>query len=361
MKSFSYQSEVPDSRRYYELWTAIEKLKRYFYKYNGVNCEEAMLETLQHAVKHYDPNKGDIEPYLKNLARNASKKQSNVEIPCDFLEETVSEEYFGTCIGDPTGVVREIIAEIDYEIDKRDEIARLALSHMSFFSLFCESVINRDSTTRYFPESFVSEILKISGQTKKFNETLLNIYAEHRNGLAYFVGADVNNEGNWREADFEHIRKSSSKRVSLCNNAGDTSALDSEGSLYFRGNLEGKAVVAVDYYELFNSLCDLVDCSTEGITALRYDIGDHFIVRSLGGSLSIVNPNLLNIYSLFRSEIITNILYDLNARYLGCGDKFIYVMANKKEGAHIIPKKLIKNIEIELNAIDITEELIKLK
>lgn len=353
MKSFSYE-HAPDMRMFYEIWTEITKLKRYFHKYN-IDVEEAMLETFQHALKHYDPDKGELLPYLKNLARNASKN-NKPEVACDFLEETVVEE-----IGGSTGsnIVQDILDEIEIAIDKKEEIAKLALSHMSFFNLFCESVINRDSTTRYFPETFISEVLKISKQSKGFNKDLLDIYEGHKNGLANFIGADVSNEGVWREADFEQIKKCSSKRVFLCDKTGSPLTQDTEDLIYYRGNLEGKAVLAVGYYDLYNSLCDLLDAETSP-SVLRYDICNNFIVRSLGGSLSIVNPRLTNMYSLFRNEIVTNVLYDLCSRYLACTERNIYVMANKSDSYSIADRK-IKGLKISLDVTDITEHIIKIK
>ena len=73
-------------------------------------------------------------------------------------------------------------------------------------------------------------------------------------------------------------------------------------------------------------MCDLIDdlYSNE----MKFVLGDNYIVRTLGGSYSVVNPIKTNMYGLVRDEIITNVLLMFNCRILSVGKTTAYVLAN---------------------------------
>lgn len=105
-------------------------------------------------------------------------------------------------------------------------------------------------------------------------------------------------------------------------------------------------------YDLWDRLCDLID--SYETNECKFIMGDNFIVRTLGGSYSILNTDLYNFYDLIRSEIVTNILYDTNSKLLNVGTECIYILAS----ANItLPKRIVKGIPIEFDIEDITDTL----
>lgn len=75
---------------------SIDRHKNYFKKFNGVDWEEAAHRTFIAAVQNQNDEYDEIDPYIKNLARNIMKTQ-RVENPYDTITEDgeVSYPYLG--------------------------------------------------------------------------------------------------------------------------------------------------------------------------------------------------------------------------------------------------------------------------
>ena len=163
------------------------------------------------------------------------------------------------------------------------------------------------------------------------------------------------NEKRWKEADYLLIQQCQSKRVTLISSS--TGALVKDADIEdwtINGNLNKKRVVKVSYSELWNRICDLVD--SDDTNEVKFIIDNRYIIRTLGGSLSIINPNLYNAYDLVRDEILTNVLSDLNGRVLNVGSENFYLLFD--DGFEDkIRERTVLGIPIELSYSDITDSI----
>lgn len=358
MKSFAYSEDDFDSSLCYQIWYEVERLRMYFYKFCDSNADEAMQLVLMHAMSHYNPNKGDLIPYIKTLAREITKDNGRT-VACDFLEQTVTENSdergIKNNLGEVADISDEVVEQIILSSSRREEIAELALQFMNFFMLLCQSLINRDTSTVYFPDIFISECLSLSKKSRNFNQECLSLYSEFKDEFDKFLNYGVSDIGTWRETDCDLIAKNGSKRIKIVNMDGslckDPDAVDKWS---ISGNLNGKHIVKVSYYEQWDKMCDMID--EDGINAMKFTIDYSYIIRTLGGSLSVINPSLFNEYELCKMEILTNLLYDTGGRYLSVGSKCMYFLVDisQKQPCIKIPNRIIKGVQLNFEAIDVT-------
>lgn len=357
MKSFSYYDTSIDGGLYYLLWSEIEKLRRYFSKFCGRNTDEAMQATLMHALTHYTEAKGEISAYIKSLAREITKDNKKL-IFVDFLEQTLADDDTEETnrprvdAGSISDFSSTVINNMMIAGFKRKEITELALCFIDKFMLMCESLINKDTTTNYYPEIFIKECLRLSKGCDCFNQLCISIYNEYKDKFIEFLSYDLKTKGDWRETDYPMIYQSMSKRLRLV--SPETGRVVDDPDIEdFRlsGNLGDKRVLRVYYYDVWEIMCDYVD--SPDINVMRFTIDDSYIIRTLGGSISVVNPDLFNVYDLCRTEILSNVLHDLNARCIGIGSEYFYLVINK-DNKLSIPNRTIKGIQINLVAEDIT-------
>lgn len=360
MKSFSYRNnEAIDGSLYYLLWSEIEKLRRYFSKFCKQNTDEAMQATLMHSLTHYTEAKGEVSAYIKSLAREIAKDNGRI-VFVDFLEQTLAEDNDDSNkpkvdIGSINDFSSTVINNIMISKHKRREVIELALCFIDKFMLMCEALINRDTTTNYYPEIFIKECIKLSRGCDNFNQICVSIYDEYRDKFIEFLSYDLKTKGVWRETDFPLIYQSKSKRLRLVSPETGQVVEDPDiEDFKLVGNLGDKRVLKVNYYDVWELMCDYVD--TPNINVMRFTIDDSYIVRTLGGSITVVNPDLFNIYDLCRTEILSNVLRDLNVRCIGVGSENFYLLANK-DGKTEIPKRVVKGIPIELATEDITNTI----
>lgn len=356
MQSFSYiLSTSIDDNLFYVLWAEIEKLKRYFSKFCGRNTDEAMQAALMHSLTHYTEAKGEVSAYIKALARDIVKDNGKL-VFVDFLEQTLAEDDDCKPKVD-TGSIKDFSGEVVNDIMvtkyKRKEIVELVLCFIDKFMLMCESLMNKDTTTRYYPDIFIKECIKLSRNCENFNQICISIYLEYKDKFQKFLGYDMQTEGSWSETDFPLITQSMSKRFKLVNPDTGEIVTDPDIEEYkLVGNLGNKHVVKVYYYDLWETMCNFVD--DEGINVMRFTIDDSYIIRTLGGSLSVVNPDLFNIYDLCRTEILSNVLFDLYARCISVGSECFYLLVNEVKE---IPKRVVRGVPIELSVEDITDTI----
>lgn len=355
LRSFAFIQKDINPKLYYETWNEIQKWKYYFYKFAGTNAEEAMHLTLVHTLTHYD-GVGNLSAYIKKLAREIAKESGKV-VPVDFMEQTLadSEEDMEVGVRINTGKApsfeNQIINEMTTKYDKID-IQLLALEFLDKFVLLCESLRNHDTTTKYYPEIFISTCLNLSRKYEDFNNLCLTLYDEYQDDIEWFLGLD-DNLGDWKETDFSLIRSSVSKRILLMNEDTEEPCEDADNEvLYIKGALKGRRVYKVRYYEIWDRLCDLVDAYETN--ECKFIMGDNYILRTLGGSYSVLNSDLYNFYDLIRDEIATNILYITNSKLLNIGTQCVYILATDEIN---LPKIIVKGIPIEFKVEDITDKL----
>lgn len=364
LKSFSFMFGGVDYTFYYDVWTEIQKLKWYFYKFAGENADEAMHKTLMHTLSHFDTNRGNLSAYIKKLAREITKDNGKL-IFVNFLEQTLAygegdeEEKPQVDTGKVQDFSTEVIDNIILDESRRAEIINLALEFMDKFIILCEALIKHDTSTVYYPEIFISECLKLSQKCRNFNQSCIDIYLEFKEDFEWFLTLDEGNIGSWKETDYLLINQRQSKRVRLLNEDTDQEVIDADQeSWYLSGNLgkgRRKRVIKVYYESEWETMCDLVDdCETN---CMKFVMDDSYIVRTLGGSYSVLNPDLYNLYDLIRMEILTNVLQVTGGRVLNVGSECIYILCDSDFDC-CFEQKRIRGIDIDFSAVDITDTLV---
>ena len=333
-KSFSFMPKEIDIAFYYEVWEEIQALKWYFYKFAGVNADEAMQRTLMHTLMHFQSERGNLSAYVKILAIESTKDNSKLVL-VDFLEQTLAsddEEMTPTVdVGRVNDFSSDVIEEMELSVSRRTDVVNLALEFMDKFITLCEALIRHDTSTKYYPEVFIKQCLKINDKCTNFNRLCLDLYMEYSDDFQWFL--DLVNESSdvWKESDFLLISNNKSKRVKMINPDTGLEVEDADNEDWqIVGKLgEGdqkKHILRVHYEDVWEMMCDLVD-STE-TNEMKFIIDNSYIIRTFGGSTSVLNTDLYNEYDLIRNEILTNILLDTNGRILNVGSENIYLLCN---------------------------------
>lgn len=346
-------------------------------KFNGIDrYEEAMQKATYHTMYHFDNSKGELSDYLKKLARVISKNNDK-SIPVDFLEDTLSDDNLDNFddtdnsstesklqSGKVSDFSNEVCERLSPETNIRNDIVELALGFMDKFLVFCDALKRHDTTTVYYPDAFIKTGLRLSKISDNFTQECIDLYDEFKEDFEWFLELmeteeeklkNSPNEKRWKEADYLLIQQCQSKRVTLISSS--TGALVKDADIEdwtINGNLNKKRVVKVSYSELWNRICDLVD--SDDTNEVKFIIDNRYIIRTLGGSLSIINPNLYNAYDLVRDEILTNVLSDLNGRVLNVGSENFYLLCD--DGFEDkIRERTVLGIPIELSYSDITDSI----
>lgn len=360
LKSFSFMPKEVSEDFFYDVWTEIQKLKWYFYKFARDNADEAMQRTLMHTLTHFQSD-GNLQAYIKKLAREITKDNKKL-VFVDFLEQTLAEDDDApensarVDTGRVSDFSNDIIQQMENEVDRRPEVAELALEFMDKFLILCESIIKHDTTTRYYPEVFMKSCLKLCNKCEGFNNICIDLYMEYSDDFNWFLHLDDNNVGTWKETDYLLISQNLSKRVKLINEDTEEEVQDADVEKFFlQGKLgvgaSRKKIIKIPYEHIWEKMCDLIDSFETN--EMKFIIGDQFIIRTLGGSLSVVNPDTYNYYDLVRMEILTNLLQETNGRLLNVGSSSIYLLCNADFNMKL-KHRVIKGIPIDFEAIDIT-------
>lgn len=341
---------------YYEVHNEIQSLKWYFYKFAGVNAEEAMQRTLCHTLSHFNTAKGSLPVYIKKLAREITKENSPL-VFVDFLEQTLSdsdEEDESQAIGGIDDFSTSLVNTIDYDKDKRVDVVNLALSFMDKFLILCDALMKHDISTRYYPEIFIKNCLDISNNCPNFNSLCLSLYMEYKDDFEWFLQRQSDSD-TWKEPDFALVANSVSKRIKLINPKTNKVVEDADVDSYeLYGSIGSKKVIRVNYSDLWEYFCDLID--DVETNELKFIIGNSYICKTFGGSLSVLNPDLYNMYDIVRTEIVTNILLDTSGRILNIGSKCLYLLCNSNMNLDCLIRTA-HGQEIKLVYEDITDSI----
>lgn len=371
MKGISFAKDYFDSNRCYDIMAEIEKLGGYFYKFNGDDAGAVMSEVFAHAIEHYDSKKGALAPYIKKLAREVGKTDGKL-IYSELIEQMASEgiDRYGktVVVHDPTEQPYDEISEMEEELsqDGYEQVILLALQDMECFVNMCEALLAHDTSQRYFPNAFRAETVKLMGRYPRFTQMCLATYKKYGNEFRKFLSVSESSQQDlgrqvWRELDISVVQKNISRRVKF-ESAVSASAVITDPDTQpwvLKGALSGKRVIKVPYLEVYERVSDLID--SEETNVIKFCIEDNYIFRSLGGSWSLPNTSLFAQYDILKAEIETNLICDLNARYLMTGSKCIYLLVPqfmfdmvKETGMSLIPKRNIRGVKVEFEAIDIT-------
>lgn len=336
LRSFAFGYDL-DVILLFDIYKAIQDSRYYFYKFCGCAAEEAMHLTLFHALVHYKPENGDMGAYVRSLARTILKdRYANTTTPVDFIEDTTVDT------GRSASVEDEVLDEIS-EVGCYEEVSKLALTCMSQFVVMCDSLERKDTSTLYVPDYFISECLSLQSRYSSFFSVCKDIYDTYKDDFLRFIEEDKSS--GWTEANFTLINGQSSSRIAFISNAtGKVSEDPDLEDCIVRGSLGTKHIISVPYVQQLNKMCNLID--EEGINAMRFTIGDEYILRTLGGSVSVLSPSLFNEYDLCEAEILTNLIRDTNGRYLGKGSKNMYFLVSSVPE---IPSRCIRGVTLSFD------------
>ena len=336
LKSFAFGSDL-DVLLLYDIYNAIQSSRYYFYKFCGSAAEEAMHLTLFHALSHYKPENGDMGAYVRSLARTILRdRYANTVSPVDFLEDTAPE------VGRRASVEKEVLDKLSEEECYAD-IVKLALTCMSQFVIMCDSLERKDSSTLYVPDYFITECLNLQTKYESFFYVCREIYETYKEDFLRFIAEDK--DTGWSEANFTLINTRTNSKISFISHKTKRVSEDPDlEDCYVQGNIGNKRIISIPYTNQLNKMCNLID--EEGINAMRFSIGDEYILRTLGGSVSVLSPSLFGEYDLCEAEILTNLLKDTNGRYLCKGSKNMYFLVNEVPE---IPSRVVRGIYLSFD------------
>lgn len=362
LHSFSWMTLDINYRLFSDLYQEIGDLDRYFYKFNRLNAEEAKSRTLLHVMTHYDSTGSkDLRPYIKKLAREIMK-DGYKDIPVDFLEQTVVEDEETVDQGylkqqhKTPDFTDEVLATIVDSKSRYSAIVGVALVSMRWFLLLCECLENGGSIqATYFPVEFKKACLAIAQNYRAFNADCAAIYERHGAEMRQFMQYEKFRPTSWSESNYsvENGRKYRKGNL-VAKDGSDLYNIDLQ-EFKFVGTLNQSARIYRVYFDkILDILFELVFSPTSN--CIKCVIGENYIVRTIGGSWSILNPDLDTESDLLRCELLTNILLETNGKLLSCGsDSVIIVTPGElciKQG------RCYCGINLDFIYKDITDELV---
>ena len=362
LNSLSYMADNIDYDFYALAWTEIEKLKSYFVKFCGNKSQEAMNSVFYHVITHYDKKKSKrgVKPYIKKLAREIEKKKFK-DIPVNFIEalsdndlKTLETQQDKGLVGNvrknlqiTPDIADDVIEDIFLDIPKDEEVAKFILSNMKMYITLCEALITKSLKTSCYTKEFINEVNYMASITKNFPRLCLDYYNVIGDSLEEFLNLDLM-EKDWVEADYGILRKKN-KRLVFINSDTHRPVEDIDlDDCVLNGLIGNQYVYRIDYFDLAKTLCDLID--DEETNIMKYVLDENYVIKTLGGSLSIVNAKIENEYQLVIDEIVTNILRRLvDTSLIDYGSHSCYVLSKdelNKEDLYIHAE--VKGIDINL-------------
>ena len=332
LSSIQYFTDVIDYSLMYEVEEVLQKMQGYFYKFCGKDADEARARVMLHTLTHYNPDKGELKPYIKSLIREILKDGSRL-VCVDFLEETVSDDdsdvetpRFQNLTKVPN-FADKLIADNDGVV--YDLVIKLALTYPRDFVLLCKSLLSNSVSVCGFNRAFIDSCLKITKEHPRFNEVCLKIYEVYKDDIMYFLSCD--SLEYLQDADF--TRMMYSQQVSIVDRytgftLPDPDRLPDE-ELLIRGKLGDKLVYRVDYLDLLTTVRDMY--SDTKISFLRLTIGDSYIARNLSGQVIYDNPSIATLVAIAKQELLSAVYRYSLGKVLSVGSENFYILCRKLE------------------------------
>lgn len=363
--SLFYFPKEYDVVRSYQIKSCLETLSPYV-KNKGDPSE--ILDTVyHHAMEHYDPEKGELIPYLVTLLRSTRTTDTR-EVHFENQDKVVSDQIlrvgsrkdrvFGSTVivnTDP-----HISPRVDKFSDVYEQVAEFALGSLPEFIPFCEAVKTRNSTNLHFSPAFKKQARRLYSASEHFLGICLDIYSQYGDAMKEFIEEQPKIAGKeaelWVEAEYKTDRLIS-RRISLVRPDGSVCSDPDTEPFKIKGSLGDKHLYRVRYREMYDLMEEYID-SLE-YNPIKFSIGNSYIFRTLGGSYSVLNLSLFTEYEAVRMEMITNIARDLgNARYITWGSECFYFLVppprNPDAGFPLPKDREIRGVKIHFDSEDIT-------
>lgn len=338
MQSFSFDRN-PDDDLWLKVWGTIEANKRFFHKHWGSEADEAMQQTLLHTLDHYDESKGSLKTYVLSIGKDILRVPAR-EVQMDMEDEEAREALRATR-GSLPDFSDGVVADAYIFMNARNEIEKFALSNMQMFILFCECIQSGEYIPHLFPKAFRRECKALLREFPNFFAVCADIYAANSGAMKKFIGEDIDTEGIWVEAD---MRVKQNIRVRLVGANGiEVSDADREAWTPI-GLRVRERLFSVGYRALFERLRGMLYAGESN--PIKFILGNNYVIRTLGGSVSIENANLRHMEEIIRSEIVTNIVNYTDGKIAAVGSERVYLAC--KGDSPSIPKQRIRGIDIEL-------------
>lgn len=372
LNSFAFEKPEITIERMGKIWQAIEKNEPYIQwcvkKENVPTTKQLMFF---HAITHFDATEDKLQGYLRKLAQTIFKTVTGPEILVDLSDENmvyaVGHTNGGGKPNEDNLVIKapdkvtpdfstDIINSLYMEEDLQHDLYALVMNNLVEYVNLCKTLLSGNVETVNFSVPFIKACLSLSSTYKdEFNAACLKLYEIYQPIFDRFAFETIpdksidNIESLWQETDYTLISKKKSKRIIFYNKKTNKPVEDADNEKFYvvgAKNLvdvisrqeenspdttnipfESKRILKVTYFDAWLYLCDKIDSNQTN--ELKLILGDNFLIKTLGGSLSIVNPVLYNIYELLKAEFLTNILYETSGRLLCTGTKSVYILWDK--------------------------------
>ncbi len=323
LRCFSYMHTF-DSELCREALSTINSLHYYFYKYNKNNVELAKQKALYHVLVHYNTNGGELEPYIKKLARTIElSSKPKKEVSGELIDFTISES--------SEDVSCNVLSTMDDFIDK---VHRLAIEYYHYFMLWGYHMfeLKEKTDSLYFPPEFKIICMTLSRQNESFLSYCNMVYKTYGQAMRSYEKYDLEPK-NWKEADYTSLKSLVSRRITFVDKFrrplkqynGMCLELDNL-DCFIWGKLGDKRVVRIKYTDVWDLMCNLIDSQEDN--EMRLNIGNYYSLRTLGGSSLLVNTDLQTAYNLCLDEIESNLLHFTFGRCMGRGLDYLYFLVN---------------------------------
>lgn len=374
-----------------DIWNEIYRLRNYFYHFSGDNSDEMMQRTLYHAVTHYDPS-GNLQSYLKRLARDIKKVDLTKEIPTDITEATFQNkleqdentkqsEPRGTIVNNTKDFSDDLLDRLEMEEESHNDINLLAVTYPKEFITLCEALETQTINSTGYSNEFTLECLKYSKKYKAdFNNICLEIYDTMKEAFYVFLQNPIKTterdiEILWQPLNATLLGKHISKRLVFKNKVTDELVEDADTEQFYLAGTKikgtGKRILKINYADLWDIFCNKIESTVSN--ELKLVVGEYYLVKTLGGIVSDVNQDLLNVYRALKEEIIMNIVYDTYGRVINVGSANVYLLWDssiqtiysynlkglKKVNNKVYIHKNINDFEFDLVVEDITDKCIQ--
>ncbi len=306
------------------------------------------MEVFEHAVFHFKEGQGNMMGYLIHVAQGLKKSYNKHEVATDTLEltktidDTTNEREYDSI---EEMVENRVLADYKYDV-----VCKYALSSKKYFLLYAKGITSSNYTKNFFPTDFKMETNRLfTSQKLDFHKNVKAIYKQYAKSFADFLSSP---NIHFKEIEKTNLKMTKSISLGYMSDEGSFIVSDTPDlyldRLRYRGNIKNKRVIRVPVADVKDKLFTLIDSRTSN--AMKFYMGSHYIFKSLGGSISMVDIPDYNWYGVIEDEIACNLCLDLKAQLIANDSDSVYLLQKPLEdGTYIntIPHRVFGNVDID--------------